>query len=409
MEAGGGSLGRPCLRPLEAIPIEQQGEVHIVWRDPAGLAATVEVPQPVALLMSLMDGHRDLTGLRAAWLQLSGEDLPVEFLSQMAAELDEHLLLDTPRFRAAREEVLARYRSGPRQPAHLGAYPEQPADCAAYLESLLDGLPGAGAPRGLVAPHVDLLRGGPCYGAAYAALRASTADLFVVIGIAHGSCCWPEPPPLVTLTRVDFATPLGVCRTDTAVVDRLAADYAAAGGDPDDLFRDELVHRTEHSVEFQMLFLQHLHGRRDFRVLPILTGSLHEFHDRPEALPGAAGLGRFVAVLRQAIAEYPGEVCVVAGADLSHVGPRFGQPEPVDQARLAAVRSGDGAALTALESGPDEWFAHFAADGNARNVCSVSNLYVLRSLLPSARITRLGYEVAYDPHQTVSFAALALD
>ena len=51
-------------------------------------------------------------------------------------------------------------------------------------------------------------------------------------------------------------------------------------------FDDELTHRTEHSIEFQVVFLQYLlGGRREFSIVPILVGSFHdlmESGDRPD-------------------------------------------------------------------------------------------------------------------------------
>ncbi|MBI2302786.1 MAG: hypothetical protein HYU66_28100, partial [Armatimonadetes bacterium] len=58
------------LRPLEAIPFEHDGERRIAWRDPMGISPTVEVAQPVAVLMSLFDGSRTGDEVRAAWLEL---------------------------------------------------------------------------------------------------------------------------------------------------------------------------------------------------------------------------------------------------------------------------------------------------------------------------------------------------
>lgn len=401
----------PCLRPLEPIPLRVGEEHQIAWRDPLGLTPTIQVPHAVAVLMSLLDGKRELAELRAVWLQMAGEDLPAEFLSRLLGELDDLGLLDSPRFREKRATALADFRrAGVRPMAHCeGGYPATRFACAAYLDRFLG--PANGAPRtkpvrGLVAPHIDLGRGGAVYGQAYRLLRDSAADLFIVLGIAHSSSCWPEPPPLATFTRLHFATPFGEVETDRAFVDRVVDAYGRHG-DADELFRDELVHRDEHSLEFQMLFLKHVRGDRPCRVVPILLGSLHEFYARPAAVGGERGLGPLLAALQSAIAAHEGEVCLIAGADLAHVGPRFGAETPVDPDAVARIRRRDGEALRLLEQDGAAWFGHFAADGNARNVCSVSNLWLLRALLPEAGMELVGYDVAFDPEQTVSFAAAA--
>lgn len=412
------SSDRPRLRPLEALPFEHEGEPHIAWRDPLGLMPMIQVPHPVAALMSLLDGTRTCQEVLQRWFELAEEELPAEFLEELLGQLEDHLALETPRFREALAEHRAAFSAREvRPPAHCpGGYPDDPAICASLLDDLLRRgqaeapAQRSGAPLGLVAPHIDLTRGGVSYGAAYETLRESDADLFIVLGVAHSTTVYPDPPPLATLTRLDYDTPLGTAITDRRFIDDLLVNYQAAGGDPLDLFRDELVHETEHSIEFQMLFLEHLHGHRDVRVVPLLMGSLHEFYEQPDRLlDGATSLGPLVRALRQTIAEYPGRVCLVAGADLSHVGPRFGDPEPVDEARVEAVGEGDQEALHRfILSGADAFFAHFAADHNQRNVCSVANLYLLRALLPEAEVELLRWEAAFDPQQTVTFAAAAL-
>lgn len=407
----------PGLRPLEPVPFDHGEERRIAWRDPSGLAQTIDVPQPVAVLMSLFDGQRSAEQVCAAWQSLSGEDLPAEFVDKLIAELDEHLVLDTPHFHAARAETLAQFRAqGVRRMAHApDGYPADAAACAELFDTLLaQGRAEAlslrhGAVRGLIAPHIDLARGGPCYGAAYAALRDEPADLYIVFGTAHGSCCWPDPPPLATLTRLDYATPFGTLPTARGFIDDLCRRYAACGGEPDDLFRDELVHRGEHSVEFQTAFLHHLFSDHPVQVVPVLLGSLHEFFDQPEALEDGAGLGPLLDALAATIDAWPGRVCLIAGADLCHVGPRFGDREEVSTERVAEVATSDEQALALLSHhDPAAFFGHFAASANPLNVCSVANLYVLRALLPDAELELLRWQVAVDPQQTVSFAAAAL-
>ncbi len=410
------AVDQPRLRPLEPLPFERDGQPLIAWRDPAGIAPMVEMPHAVAVLMSLFDGTRTLADIAAEWQELTGEALPEEFVRRLVADLDHWHLLDTPGFREAREAAVGEFRAaGVRPAAHSGSgYPTAPEECGHLLDELLDtgrqlldGEAGDGL-RGLVAPHIDLARGGQCYGLAYELLRRAPADLYLVLGVAHGSTCWPEPAPLLTFTRLSYETPLGVVPTDTAFLDALERHYVAAGGDVADWYRDELVHQQEHSVEFQMLFLSRELPRRRFSAVPVLCGSPHEFYDAPAALAGEAGLGQVLTALQQAIAEYPGRVCIVAGADLSHIGPRFGAADAVDADQVTVLRARDREALAQLGRSAAAWFEHLAASHNATSVCSVANLYLLRALLPEAEWRLLHYDVAFDPEQTVSFAAAVL-
>ncbi len=59
-------------------------------------------------------------------------------------------------------------------------------------------------------------------------------------------------------------------KTDADFIDRMSSHYRG------DLFADELLHRNEHSIEFQALFLKWALGNRDFTVVPILVSSFHE-------------------------------------------------------------------------------------------------------------------------------------
>src|SRR5258708_36239068 len=78
-------------------------------------------------------------------------------------------------------------------------------------------------------------------------------------------------PQLFTATRKDYMTPLGAVETDHDLVGRLAARYTQG-----DLFAEELLHRNEHSIEFQALFLAWALGTEGYKIVPILVGSFHE-------------------------------------------------------------------------------------------------------------------------------------
>src|SRR5579871_1630337 len=115
---------------------------------------------------------------------------------------------------------------------------------------------------GIAAPHVSPFGGWESYRDAYSALLPSYWDrTFVVLGTSH----YGEPDRF-GLTRKPFVTPFGEATTDTALVDELA--NAAPGA----IRMEDYCHAVEHSIEFQVLFLQHIFGA-GIRILPILCGS----------------------------------------------------------------------------------------------------------------------------------------
>src|SRR5262249_61629922 len=86
-------------------------------------------------------------------------------------------------------------------------------------------------------------------------------------------------------------------------------------------------------------------------------------------------------------------VCVIAGVDLAHVGPRFGDPEPNTPEGLAAVRTADLSMLEAIVAGdPIAFYASVAHDGDRRRICGLSPIYTFLRALPGASGRLLRYE-----------------
>jgi AmmeMemoRadiSam system protein B len=241
--------------------------------------------------------------------------------------------------------------------------------------------------RLLVAPHIDFGRGGPTYSHAYRALEGCDAELFVVFGTAHAS-----PPHLFTLTRQDYATPLGPVATDRGVVDALAAELSE-----EELLADELVHVSEHSCEFQMVWLRWVLGDRPIRAVPVLCASISHLTDP------AQETARFLAALARATAGR--EVCFVASADLAHAGPQYGDERASTPAERAALGDLDRRTLAFLAAGDSAGFHGHALLGDEnRRLCGIAPIYAaMRASGRGARILR--YAQWTDGVDMVSFAA----
>jgi hypothetical protein len=249
---------------------------------------------------------------------------------------------------------------------------------------------------GLIAPHIDFHRGGPAYAHAYRALAESApADVYVVLGVAHSS-----PPSPFILTDKDFETPFGLVRCDREFVERLRR---RAPGDP---FRHQLTHRTEHSVEFQAVYLRFLLGHK-FKIVPILCSSFEPLCGDGD--PKECGeIEEFIAALEEAIAGTAGRVCVIAGADLAHVGKRFNDPFDITPQILEWVEREDRRGLDRAGARDAEgWYRSVMEDGNKRKVCGLSSIYTSLRLIPEAESRLLTYGNAPDPSGgIVSFASM---
>ena len=401
----------PKLRALDFVTAEWDGERVVCARDYEGLLdGPVVLPLPIMLVALLLDGRRDAAAVRLEYTRLSGGSLiaPAD-LDRIVAELDAAGLLDSPALIARRRAVADAYRSAPhRVMAHAGgAYPADPVACTSALEQYLtdggavrNGEDPGSAPRGILAPHIDFARGGPMYGRAYAPLAHLPAGAcVVVVGVAHAGSAAPY-----VLTTKGYETPFGVVEVDRRLLD---AVVARAPFDPLD---EEPVHRGEHSVEFQVLWLAHILRGRPFTVLPVLTGPLDAYtiNGSPASVPE---IEAFIVAVRDALAAEHRPVCVVGGVDLSHVGPRFGDQEPMGPALAERASTADRAALRHVEAGDAEgWWRTVAADGNGCHVCGLGAVYTVLRLLAPVRGRVLGYDQGVDPAGgLVGFSAVVLE
>jgi AmmeMemoRadiSam system protein B len=393
---------RPALRPVESIvvPDREHGKV-LVLRDTQGVTDAHAVVPPVLVpVVARFTGRLTCEEVaREASAEL-GVEVPVEVVVRLAGELEGGLFLEGAVFQEARFKVERAFAEANVRPAsHAGgAYHGEPARLRRYIErECLARANGAGARAaehgtmvGLVAPHIDPWRGALGYGHAYGALAAALppeADTFIVFGTSHA----PMREPFA-LCRKSFATPLGTVEADLASIDALSAH--ADGFDP---YADQFNHKREHSLEFQVVFLNHLLGGRPFRIVPVLAGlgAQQMTGEDPER---DVRVARFVDGVRELVEARPGRVVVVAGADLAHVGPRFGDERPYDAEQRAALELADRASLerAAALDAPGFW-AHVAKDLDARRVCGLAPIWsLLRSVSGGARGQVLHYEQTVD-------------
>lgn len=401
---------RPKLRPVEAFPIEADGRKVIGLSDPAGFTDSVLLlPLPLLDIVSLFDGEHTILDIQATYVRRHGELLFRERVAEIIGMLDEHGFLDSPRFAERRRQTEEEFQRRPTRPAiHAGkAYAGDAEALTAEIDGFFAPPAGPGSPgvasspslEAIIAPHIDFHRGGPVYAWAYREVAEKcAADLFVILGSCHAGMADP-----FAVTLKDYDTPLGPAPVDREFADALALRW---GGE---LLGSELAHRGEHSIEFQAVFLRYLlKGRREFTIVPILCSFLQESLLRggePEADPR---IPRFFDALGETIAGSRRTVCLVAGADLAHVGPRFGDAEPVTPMVLRQVESADRAMLDAVTAGDARGFYESVAkDGDSRRICGLSPIYALLRCLGPSTGRLLRYAQWPDPQGTVTFASLS--
>jgi AmmeMemoRadiSam system protein B len=404
-------MDHPKLRRIDAFPVDLSGQEVICLRDPTQLTEDmVFVPREALFVLAHFDGKHSILDIQEAYTRQYSRLLYSDAIKDLIAKLDESLLLDNDRFEAHRQRQIASFRASPvRHAAHAGtAYAADPSALHHQLAGYFADPTGPQAtaalatdPRvqGILAPHIDPRRGGPCFAWAYEALRQVTADVFVIFGTAHQPTAVPFP-----LTLKDYETPLGVVETDKAFVRALARRY------PTDLLADELAHRSEHSIEFQVLFLQYILGpSRKFRVVPILVGSFHECVTRQINPAEMVHIADFIQALRQVATAHDEAVCYIVGGDLAHVGMKFGDQGGLTAAFLDQVACEDHALLAAAARMDAEGFFQLIAEHHdRRRICGFPPTYMLLSTMPATAGTVLKYDQAIEPatQSMVSYASV---
>lgn len=382
-------------------------------RDTQGVAPShVVVPVDFIPVVARFDGRRTCEEIARQASSELGEKVPVDVVVRLATELEDAMFVDGPPYRRERERIERAFADATVRPAsHAGgAYHDDPAKLAAYIdEDCLGAVNGAGNKKkkddppgtlaALVAPHIDPWRGARSYGHAYAALRKALpkdVDTFVLFGTSHA----PMRQPFSICNKA-FATPLGPMEADHASIERLAkaAEF--------DVYADQFNHKREHSLEFQAVFLRHLLGDREARIIPILAGLGEQQHTGKSPTQYKA-IERFFDEVRAIVDEK--RAVVIAGADLAHVGPRFGDAKPLTDRQRELLDETDRESLDHAERVEAEGFwAHVAKDLDTRRVCGLGPIYsLLRTMNRDARGQLTHYEQTVDAEEgsIVSHAAM---
>lgn len=400
---------RPKVRAIDIMPVQVNGQIHFAVRDPMGLTERMLLlTAPAAMLVSLMDGTRTLREIQVDFLRQTGVLLMSEQLGSLVRQLDECLFLDNERFRAALEQAKKAYRESLVRPAILAGsvYPDDPQALRAMLDSFFVAPDGPGKPdgvryerplRAIVVPHIDLRRGGVTYAWAYRDLaEAPPPSVFIILGIAH------QPTEhLFAATTKDFATPLGIAHTDREFLSALAKRCSF------DLLADEFAHRQEHSVELQVIWLQHLFGQ--VRIVPIICAGFEHLlkaGQSPMSLEEVAG---FVEGLKAALDELDEPVTLVVSVDLSHVGQRFGDRQPITAATLRWLEAKDRQFLQLIAEGDAEGvIAFLQREDNARRVDAYPAVYVALKALgePKGLVRHYSQSVEGQGESVVTFGAV---
>ncbi len=405
-------MDKPKLRNIQAVPAEINGQKVLVFQDPERITPeAVAVPMELAPILQYFDGKRTVLDIQADLMRRTGQLIDSEQIKKIAEEMDKHLLLESESFFSHVRRIAEEWdASDIRPPALAGsAYPVSAEDLRGQLDGFYTspegpGLPGANEAddlKGILAPHIDLKENGACYAHAYkVAAERSKAETFFLIGTAHN-----EAAQTFIFCEKDFATPLGIAETDRDFIGKVKRRMT------DRSKRVDITHRLEHSIEFQVVFLQHLfEAKRKLRIIPLLVGSFQHLvlsRSSPQQDPL---IQDFIEAVRYALDEKGEGVCFITGGDLAHLGPRYGDRDTYAPIREGEVRQDDGNMIEPLLNGDAEgFFQSVATIDDRRKVCGLSPLYTMLAIIKPERGDLLKWSCWFDKltGSAVSFASMA--
>ena len=405
-----------AMRYVDAIPFTENGEELFYLRDPLELATGPLVMSPLEYyIAALFDGTNTADDIRDyLHKNLQGLSIENQLIDQIYDVLDSQFYINNDGFKQRVLDVKNGFTRADVRPAwHAGgSYPADAEELRQQLESFYLHHEGSGKPGplngqsaatepliGIMAPHIDLRVGAPIYTHPYRKLvENSEADLFIILGVAHMGA-----ENLFVATKKDFETPLGRIETDREFID----EWSELAGT--DLTAGELVHRTEHSVEFQLPFLQHA-VKRPFKIVPVLCGSIERMimeGRRPEAIPQIAAM---IDGLKQLVSARGQRAMLVLSVDLAHMGLKFGDNTPITDSHAERIRRRDMSLFDVVSRmDMNAYVDLMQRDLFERKVDACASIYIMMSMMESGRGEFLSYGQNFQPEaqSMVSYGSMA--
>ncbi|MBV9611374.1 MAG: AmmeMemoRadiSam system protein B, partial [Acidobacteriaceae bacterium] len=373
----------PRLRfNLDFMPSPDPARPGLYIRDPYHYSdSTLLVPPALVQALQCFDGEQSNLDLRSELVRITGEIQVGDLEKHLFEALDDAGFLDNQRYRelkTRREREFANELT--REAIFAGAaYPEERVALADLLRARLAAPQGRAQTVAIAAPHASPDGAWDTYRAAYQALPAVTDALdrtFVILGTSHYGA-----PERFGLTRKAFITPYGEARTDTALIDEL--ETAA----PDAIRMEDYCHAVEHSIEFQVVFLQHLYGPA-VRILPILCGPFVKSVYEGGLPEDNDALSRFFDALANIAAREGSRLFWLLGIDLAHIGRRYGDPMRATafNGEMLAVADRDRQRIAQIATGDIRSYWSLIQDGHDDlKWCGSSPIYTFLKALPAVR------------------------
>lgn len=384
-------------------PVEDRPGLLI--RDSYGYSDVVLIiPPPLVACLECFDGDQTDGDLRSALVRITGELDVSGVMEQLSGALSQAGFLHNEVYEAMRDQRHREFAESPvREPSHAGsAYPVDAEELNRTLGEYMKGngsqQPGDDRLVAIAAPHVSPFGGWQTYRSAYSALAPVHRDrTFIVLGTSH----YGEPDRF-GLTRKPYVTPYGEARTNLRLVNELASEPAAKV--------EDYCHAIEHSIEFQVLFLQHIYGP-DIDIVPVLCGSFAHSILNGGLPENNEQVYRFLSRLGEIAVREGRKLLWVLGIDMAHIGVRYGDrfQAIADAGEMQEVARRDHERMERVSAFDASGFWSLVQQNHDDlRWCGSSPLYTFLRAVPKAEGMLRGYEQwNIDEQSVVSFAGMS--
>ncbi|MFG0257080.1 MAG: AmmeMemoRadiSam system protein B [Phycisphaerales bacterium JB043] len=437
-------MQQPKLRPIRGFPVKQGEQVSLGIADATQVSDQVVIaPMQSQVLLRLMDGSRTLLQIMEAAQQQHNLQIELHQLQDFVARLDNAGVIVGPTARGYLQKMRDEYEASELLPpgmtgvfadalARHKAQQDEEEPTEEYLrehggaclrtqlgewmdqvDEVMKVTPFENMPRAIVAPHIDYMRGWVDYATVWARLRGLDApDRVIILGTNHfgrssGVCGCDK----------GFNTPMGDVPLDSAFMETLREKLGEDNGER--LFKDRYDHEREHSIEVQLPWIQGVFGGDDGSCPPVFGVLVHNTTVNGGLSYNEEGLDfePFVEAMRATLDELGGRTLIVCSADLSHVGPQFGdnvglvgEGEEVKQAHEKVQTHDEGMLELFTQGKCDEMVGTLTWQQNKTRWCSAGALQATARLVASDSIELLDYRGSIDEDGAalVTYCAMAL-
>ena len=400
----------PILRgDLALQSFEQEGQTLVAISDPFHYAEVSRVLHANAYNL-LVDFAHPMTeeDIRKIFEQSSANPELIEQYLKLVEQLNQDGFMLSEYFVELKTKKDMDYLELENRPPSCAgsSYPAEKEELTARLDELFASIKSKkkvieGNAGAVIIPHLDFQIGGDLdytYSSAYESIKNSDADTFIILGTSHSIS-----NDYFMFSEKPYATPLGVAKVDMELISDLAEKLG------DYMTIDEIAHKFEHSIEYQVLLLQH-YFKKDITILPILCGSLFEELEKDDKEISSVRYNKIIAAIRETVKEKDKKVVFIASADLAHIGRKFGDDFDAGE-KLEELSKADNELLEQIkDNGSDAFIKTIFSCQDKWKVCGLSPITAITKLYDFEKADILNYNIWHEieTNSAVSFASVAL-